>query len=145
MKVSWILRYTRNILYGRKLSGRSQEMNSCVKLESNSMICGSTGPLKHKRSEVSWSCPDHWRFNHSTSANFKVEFNPPIQGLHWLAIVVRYLDCCHNDSLSKSICRFATSTWMLRMYESRLRWWNWTGSGLFWVVSILEAMLVGWW
>ena len=147
-EVSWVLRCTKNILYSRKSQGARllQGAILCVKLASSSTIYGNIWhPKRRQKGNVSKSLRGNlsW-FTQSTSVNLKVEFDNPIQGLQlWVVSEVCHVDYCHVDPLFKSNCRFTALIWTPWMNESNMRWWNWTSSGLFWVVLVAQVMLLG--
>ena len=84
-------------------------------------------------------------FTHRTSAKFKVEFDNPIQGLQlWLVIEVRYQYYCYVVSSSKYNCRVTSLIWTRWIHRSRKWSWNWTSYSLFYIVLLLQAMLLEW-
>ena len=85
-------------------------------------------------------------FSHRTSANFKVEFEKPIQGLHiWVIAEVRYSDCYHHVyPRLKSSHRPMTVTWARCVHKSKPQWRAWTNSDPLWTISALQEMLLKW-
>ena len=147
--MSWILKFTKNILYGRNFSplGGPQRTSPCVKLPSSLTISGNTWFQNYRRKRnVSQFLPRSLPIYSGHLSKLQGEFhqcNSRIAalgcrwGMHSITFIMKIPYSMFNH-------RPSTLLWPHWMYNSKARSRTWTSSGPCWMVLDLQAMVWRW-